>query len=353
MIRRRRTARETAFSFDSFLDLVTNVVGIIIRLILVAWVGARSYSSISHLIKPQDHQPPESQARAIDDPLQDELARQRAELAEAEARLLEHVKQLDLVKDDHKQNEQQIAALNARLQDLDRAKDQANRDKAAKGKTVQDFTLSLAELEKRRLRIMAELKELEKQPPKKVLHYRTPVSETVHGEELHFECKRGKVTFINLGDMLPQIRNDLHDKEKLLQSQWEVTDVTEPSGAFRLKYTIERRRDNAEAALGSISPASNQGFSYGLSEWEVEPIILERGEDAKQALASGSEFHQVVDGLAGEKASVTFWVYPDSFPLYRQLRDYLADGGFTVAGRPLPEREAIKGSTRGTHSRGQ
>src|SRR5579871_5172264 len=46
MIRRRRKTREIEFSFDSFLDLVANVVGIILRLILVAWVGARSYKAI-------------------------------------------------------------------------------------------------------------------------------------------------------------------------------------------------------------------------------------------------------------------------------------------------------------------
>src|SRR4051812_11631321 len=43
MIRRRRPQRRIEFSFDSFLDVVANVVGIILRLILVAWVGARSY----------------------------------------------------------------------------------------------------------------------------------------------------------------------------------------------------------------------------------------------------------------------------------------------------------------------
>ena len=46
MIRRRRPAQETAFSFDSFLDLVTNIVGIIIRLILVVWVGAQGYNAL-------------------------------------------------------------------------------------------------------------------------------------------------------------------------------------------------------------------------------------------------------------------------------------------------------------------
>src|SRR4051812_35754268 len=46
MARRRRPQREIAFSFDSFLDVVANVVGIILRLILVAWVGERSYKAM-------------------------------------------------------------------------------------------------------------------------------------------------------------------------------------------------------------------------------------------------------------------------------------------------------------------
>ena len=45
MARRRRHPREIAFGFDSFLDVVANVVGIILRLILVAWVGGRSYKA--------------------------------------------------------------------------------------------------------------------------------------------------------------------------------------------------------------------------------------------------------------------------------------------------------------------
>src|SRR5262249_26138827 len=46
MPRRRARSREIPFSFDSFLDVVANVVGIIIRLILVVWVSARSYDSV-------------------------------------------------------------------------------------------------------------------------------------------------------------------------------------------------------------------------------------------------------------------------------------------------------------------
>ena len=64
MNRRRRRSREIDFSFDSFLDVVANVVGIIIRLILVVWVGARSYGSLHQPPDPPD--PPAAVAEADD-----------------------------------------------------------------------------------------------------------------------------------------------------------------------------------------------------------------------------------------------------------------------------------------------
>ena len=95
MIRRRRRPVRETFSLDSFLDLVTNVVGIIIRLILVAWIGARAYNNLPDLMKGLHGGGTEmSEPEALPaDPLQDELARQRQELAQAEARMLEQLRQ--------------------------------------------------------------------------------------------------------------------------------------------------------------------------------------------------------------------------------------------------------------------
>ena len=83
MIRRRRTQREIPFSFDSFLDVVANVVGIILRLILVAWVGARSYhpAATSRRRRPSWRKRPARQRRnrpSPPDPLADQLDQQRA-----------------------------------------------------------------------------------------------------------------------------------------------------------------------------------------------------------------------------------------------------------------------------------
>src|SRR5437868_10565188 len=94
--RRRRPEREIAFSFDSFLDLVANVVGIIIRLILVAWVGARSYQAVISTPLPATP-PPTSAAKQTDDPARRELDRNRKELQDTRDRLLAQLKQLEEV----------------------------------------------------------------------------------------------------------------------------------------------------------------------------------------------------------------------------------------------------------------
>ncbi len=101
------------------------------------------------------------------------------------------------------------------------------------------------------------------------------------------------------------------------------------------------------------APNARGNFRYGLSGWEVEPIARERGELVADALAPESAFRRVIDAIDPQQTAVTMCVYPDSFPLYRRLRDWLHDREVVVAGRPLPFDVPIASSRRGTVSRGQ
>jgi hypothetical protein len=355
MIRRQRRVREVAFSFDSFLDVVTNVVGIIIRLILVVWVGARSYSTLQLASQPgvaaqlahHDESP-------IHDPLEQELEKHRRELAEAQAKLLEQMRELDLGQDDQKQTEREISEVATRQKELQQKESELELTVKKEGSTTQVLVQSFDELTRRQKKLLDELKELEKLPTlKKTLHYRTPVSKPVHSEELLFECCRGRVTFVDIAAMMNEVRQQVTEKGKLLRNSWEITDVTRPAGAFRLRYTLERQRETLDAVVSMANPAAVGGFSYGLSEWIAEPVAPARGETAAAALAEGSLFRQIADSIDAKESVVTFWVYPDSFPLYRQLRDYLYEHDIIVAGRPLPDGVPITCSRRGTRSRGQ
>src|SRR6266550_717208 len=101
MLRRRRPHKNEAihFSFDSFLDLVTNVVGIIIKLILITWVGARSYHTSMQWIQPDPEAPTPiaklPPPKITDDPLYSKLEIARAEMEDAKARLSAQLKELE------------------------------------------------------------------------------------------------------------------------------------------------------------------------------------------------------------------------------------------------------------------
>jgi hypothetical protein len=349
MYRRRRHSREIQFSFDSFLDVVANVCGIIIRLILVAWVGARSYHAAYAHKAVEDAAPTASTHVAAEpDPLEPALKRQRDELEQMQKRLLEQLRQNQHMQALTAAEAEQLAALESTEAKLADQRHQAAKDPQGAAKAAQ---LTLAELKTRSDQLAAELRELESQPaPTKTLHYRTPVSRPVHTDELHFECQGGHVGFIDLQAFLVEIRRNLEDKAQLLKTQWEVDGTAGPVGAYRLRYTLDRERGPLD--MGSL-PSSDRGFHYGLAGWVVEPITQTRGETAAEALAAGSQFRRLIEALDPEQGVVTLWVYPDSFALYRQLRDYMHEHNIEVAGRPMPPGVPIASSRHGTASRGQ
>jgi hypothetical protein len=350
MYRRRRQVREIPFSFDSFLDVVANVCGIIIRLILVAWVGARSYHAVA-AHKALEDAPPATTVPSAADPLEPALARQRAELEKEQKRLLDQLRQQQQVQALTANQQEQLAALQASEVQLANDRQQVEKSSTDQLRAAQTAQLTLAELKQRSDRLAAELRELECQPATtKTLHYRTPISRPVHTDELHFECQGGRICFIDLQAFLIEIHRDLEDKAKVLKTQWEANGVAGPVGAYRLRYTLDRERGPVD--LGGL-PNRDTPFRYGLAGWVVEPITQTRGETAEEALQPGSHFRRLIEALDPEQGVVTLWVYPDSFALYRQLRDYMHEHNIEVAGRPMPLGLPIASSRQGTASRGQ
>jgi hypothetical protein len=360
MYRRRRRVREIAFSFDSFLDVVANVVGVIIRLILVAWVGARSYHAVMSTPK-TDSAPDKTTQRAsiqpdlppASDPLEQELARHRQQLEQQQEQLLEQLRHCQYLEKVNTQSAAQLAEVTAQQQTADQQRSQLERAAMEQAGATQSVQLSLADLEKRGKQLAQELRELEALPPlTKTLRYHTPVSRPVHSEELHFECRQGRVSFIDIDAFLIEVRRGLDDQAKLLHTQWSVEGATGPIGAFRLRYRLEREKTVLDGD-GPGMPSAAGGFRYGLMGWVVEPVVETRGETAEKALTANAEFRRLTEALDAEHTVVTLWVYPDSFALYRLLRDYLHERNIEVAGRPLPPGLAIASTRNGSASRGQ
>jgi hypothetical protein len=352
MYRRRRRPERPFFSFDSFLDVVANVVGIILRLILVAWVGARAYKGppppdlppLPELSVPHFTPPPE------DDSLARELEKQRAELARLRQAALEALRSWDASRKERDDASKQVTAMRQQRAAIEHQSVDLDKALAEKRALEDQASMSLGQLEDRNKKLHAELDALQKTPRStKQLTYRLPVSAPVQSDELFLECKNGRITAIDLASMLDEIQSRMRDKAEQLKALWSINDVTAPQGAFRLRYTLERERNLLEGA----TPNSRDSFRYGLSGWTLEPVLDPRGETAEEALRPGSGLRKVLDRLDPRQTVVTLWVYPDSFALYRQVRDYLHDRDIVVAGRPLPDGVPIASSRKGTTSRGQ
>jgi hypothetical protein len=349
MFRRRRPRREVEFSFDSFLDVVANVVGIILRLIMVAWVAARGYQALvppppplPELTEPEAPPGPSDPREGLLAGWRAEVEREEATAARASARRGPDLEAL----------RREVAAV-ARAVEAATSRHRAAEEKARRERAEAGKALASAEEVRRRARaLLEEVERLRKLPSlKKTLRYHTPVSAELQSEEAMFELRAGRVTLIDTQALVRKASAEARARADELRNAWEVTGVTPAVGAFRLKYTVERERTAEDGVLGG-GPVGGS-YRYGLSAWQLSPVDEKRGEDAEAALREGSAFRRVIDSLSPKQTAVTLWVYDDSFPLYRKLRDYLHEREFVVAGRPLPAGMPIGSSRHGTASRGQ
>jgi hypothetical protein len=118
-----------------------------------------------------------------------------------------------------------------------------------------------------------------------------------------------------------------------------------PFGGYRMKYLVEKQSltlvDELKQGRGVVR--------FGISSWAIVPGREIVEETSQQALRAESRFAVALQD-ASRNASLTFWVYPDSFALSRKLQEAAHDNGFEVAVRPLPDGIPITGSRNGSRS---
>jgi hypothetical protein len=352
---KRRTSSEPQFGSDSFLDVIANLVGIV--LIIIVLVAAQ----VRHLPQTEVADPldePIPQNTALIEKIPEEATKTselEAEIARLQQRILELIHGQQTTSKELGNLEQKRQATLAKRQSLSRQTDVLTRQREN-----QQGRLRSVEVEREKLLTeIAELKksiqELESRPTEtKLLRYHLPVSRTVGMGELMFECRGGRVTFVDLEALLELCRKDLKKHGETLYNKWETTELAGPVGAYSIRFTVRRASDSPlDLAFSGLPPADGRAYSYGIDRWELVPVDLRRGEGESEALAVGSRFRQVVDGQSSDEVALTFFVYPDSFSLFRSLRDHLHGQGFVVVGRPLPANVPISGSRHGTLSLGQ
>jgi hypothetical protein len=198
-------------------------------------------------------------------------------------------------------------------------------------------------------RLRTELQSLRTLPRPKATSILTksPVARPASGDEFHFELRRNRISFINLDRLMELARADAQVRIRMTDRSGLITSQVGPVGAFSLAYVLGRATGGIEELI------ERQSVRFDLKGWELVPEAEQRGETYEASRNPISEYARAVNRLSPGRSVVTFWVYPDSFPIYRRLREELVGRGFGVAGRPLPEGMLIRGSPMGSVSAAQ
>jgi hypothetical protein len=186
-------------------------------------------------------------------------------------------------------------------------------------------------------------------PRSKSILSKSPVARPAADEEFHFELRRNRICYIDLNQLIEKTRADAQIRIRMADRFGAVAAKVGPVGAFSLAYELVPAGPTTVEEL--IDRRSVRRFD--LKGWELIPESESRGETYESTRNPISEFARALNRINPERATLTLWVYPDSFGLYRRIRNDLIDRGFSVAGRPLPEGLAIRGSPMGTQSAAQ
>ena len=314
---------------DSFLDVVTNIVGILIILVMV--VGGRVQQIILTAV-------PQASSRA--DALEREIIGLEEKAASAESEIGELDRQSRIVATavslSSDARVQLATAVAAAKVDIERQKQATDAARVAAAESATRRKELEAEIE----RCTLEAEGLAHAPAttQEVLAYPTPISRTVNGEELHFRIEGGRIAYVPLTELFELAKTQTQRHAGSITQMSERIETVGPVQDFSLDYVIEVKIDQSR---GQVLVRSR--------EWVVRPAGQGIGETAAEALAAQSGFRRVLSGITPD-TTVTLWCYPDSFEQYRTVREELHRLGIPTACRPLPEGAPIGGSTEGSKS---
>lgn len=314
---------------DSFLDIVTNIVGILIILVMV--VGAR----VQSLSVRSEYESDQTNAM-----LEDDVAGLTSEVAAVESEIREINQEIEglvgAIVDAGNGRSHLVEAVSVATRAVSDHKKQVEEQKVQAAEAAAKCKRLESEVEQCKLE--AEGIAHAPQVTEELLAYPTPIGRTVTGDELHFQLAGGRVAYIPLTELFEVAKVRTQRNRNSFNSMRTSAETVGPVQDFFLDYVVEVQ---VNRSAGQVMVRSR--------EWVTRPGHRDVGELLPDALARQSRFRAVLSGVT-PATTATLWCYPDSFELYRALREELHRLGIQAACRPLPEGAPIGGSATGAKS---
>lgn len=343
-MRLRRLQRKTTNDVggeDSFLDVIANLVGVL--LILVVVVGANAGSDmVKEAIGRVDDGEIEqlagschTAAREADSLHQDNIQmEQKIAMERALADQRENERHELLVRLAMARNE-----FDARQQKLDeqgRKSLEQSRDAEALRQKLAGYTSVIQELSSQTVE------------EETITHYPTPIVKTVFNDEIHFRLRQGRLVHVPMQELIELMKNEWKENARKLESADETLETVGPIGNFRLQYQLQAESTEIPTDFGNLTrriPRFNRFVMLPVSESIGQPLT--------DALSENSEFRKLLAGTDPRKTTISVWVYPDSFTEFNSLKEWLYGEGFMTACWPLSANSQISGGPTGYRSTAQ
>ena len=343
---------------DSFLDIIANLVGVLI--ILVVIVGAQA---TANFVSESDSQPETvEQSNAAEDKLafEQKQAELKSELATHElvATKFKHDRaKLELQTNREKQLAQQLAtrrhAMLVQIEAVRSVRDQKKRDIQNQLSQKQQKQL---QLQSEKIQLVSKLDSLEKEinavsasriesTVETIDHYPNPIAKTVFSNEIHFRLDGGKISYVPMDELVEQMKSEIRLKAEKLKQAEVTRETIGPVNGFRLQYEL------------GIVPPSQTGQANSrvvrFKRFVIQPVDSNGGESLQAALNDGSQFANILKRHEPRRTTVSVWVYPNSYGEYSKLKDWLHERGFQMASWPLSEGRPISGGPDGFRTSAQ
>jgi hypothetical protein len=322
---------------DSFLDVLTNMVGIIILLVVV--VGIRtSRATIQKAIE---------SVSAIDDS-EERVAREKLEQAKraalvARSELNDRVQQAVEIRNETALREQErdylstFAAaveeeLNARRAELtsDKQSDYDVRRKLAESKA------KLEKLGREQLALLAapaEVEAIQNQP--------TPMAHRASGRRVVLYLSEGHVAVLPLEQVSGEIAADARENIWRLKDSDSYIGIVGPIGGFRYRYVLASTPVDGRSPAGAYDRGVISGHQstrvISLIGFQVLPERSPTGESIADAIKPNSELHEVLRDNPSDMAYILISVCTNSIRELHELKAALYAEGYAIAETPRPE----------------
>jgi hypothetical protein len=335
-VRRPQDDTDEIVGQDSFLDVVTNIVGILILLVMVA--GLRSSQAVAT----------SSQQAAAARPTSEEdmrVAYEATAHAERDARDMVH--RAVAARDEAALREQERFWLSTTVAEAEQAiaarraelTTEEQRDYDLRRK-ITEAQITLEELTREQVALISQgpaVEEIECEP--------TPLGKVVKGREVHLMLCDDYIAVVPFDALLDLMQEDARANLWRLKHEDELNRTIGPVDGFRLRYSYVKTDVVARSDAGTMMTGNVLQFS----RCDFLPVTTPAGEPADEALQPHSALARFLATVRPD-TTVTIWTYPGNYDRLRELKRSIRACGLPIAVRPLGTGMPIGASRSGSES---